>query len=121
MAKERTFQTRLQDVMVTGQLTVADLSHWFERNYHTVRQWALEGIVPRQHKLFSFEQSNAAYANLALLEYAVSEGAFKPLQKLSPRSRPAEVKKLHAYWHRYRRSVPSRRVARNRVQGGSSL
>ena len=121
MAKERTLQTRLQAVMVEGQLTIADLSHWFGRSYHTVRQWALEGLHPRQNKIFVPQQATAVYEALALLEYAVSEGALKPLQETPPRNRPAKVQELHAYWHRYRRDLPARRPARQRTKGRSGL
>ena len=37
------FQERLQAAQQAGNLSVADLSLWFDRSYHTVRGW----LVPR--------------------------------------------------------------------------
>lgn len=37
--QKKTFHARLLACMEHGQLTVSDLSRWFERPYSTVRKW----------------------------------------------------------------------------------
>lgn len=41
-----TFQKRLKACQENGNLTVADLSRWFGREYATVRGWVEDGIEP---------------------------------------------------------------------------
>ena len=41
--KNTNFQNRLHAAQVLGNLSVADLSIWFARPYHTVRGW----LIPR--------------------------------------------------------------------------
>ena len=42
----QTVQQRLRRVMADGRLTVADLSTWFGRDYHTVHGWVEKGRHP---------------------------------------------------------------------------
>jgi hypothetical protein len=41
------FATRLAKVMRVGDLTIADLHHWFNRPRYTVRMWVLLEREPR--------------------------------------------------------------------------
>jgi hypothetical protein len=69
------FSERLNKVAPKGDFTIADLSRWFDRPYHTVWFWVAKGVKPRGSKL----QKKLILGRLALLEEAVSKNPGLPI------------------------------------------
>jgi hypothetical protein len=63
----KNFCARLNEVAPKGDFTVADLSRWFDRPYHTVWFWVNKSREPRGSKL----QRKLVYGRLDLLERAI--------------------------------------------------
>lgn len=74
------FRDRLRAAQAKGDLTIADLSRWFDRPYPTLSTW-LQGRVPRG------PAGREADRRLALLENAIREGAFPPPHVAASHSR----------------------------------
>ena len=85
-----TFAARLKKVQRAGNLTVADLARWFDRNYQTVRGWRNGDCEPggapmdREHAL----------ELLSLLEQMVKRKQKFPVPRLSPIERVAYIQEL---------------------------
>lgn len=80
-------------------MTVADLKHFFERPYPTVRLWIKEGRLPRG------PAGIAAAQLLKRLVSAVQTGFVVPTE-LSSRARPTYMKKLRHDCQRGKLSQP---------------
>lgn len=86
-----TFQKRLRACQKKGNLTVADLARWFDREYATIRGWVEDGVQPgggpadKQHAL----------SVLILLETLIErEKGFPVPVGLVPKKRVAHVMKI---------------------------
>ena len=64
----RDFTQRLNSVAEKGDFTVADLSRWFDRPYHTLWFWVNQDVRPRGSK----GQRKLIYGRLELLEKTVT-------------------------------------------------
>lgn len=85
------FSDRLNKCMDRGDFTVADLSHWFGRPFHTVWFWAHKGRTPRG----SVGQCKLTYRRLELLESAIARKRGLPIPvTLTQFERPEYVEKL---------------------------
>ena len=84
-----TVQARLKHAMETGSLTVADLSIWFARDYHTVHGWIEKGREPWG------PNGEASLRMLAVLEQAIKQRRGFPIPlHLSPPERRAHMIKV---------------------------
>src|SRR3954469_8550036 len=81
------FAKRLNWCIKEGNLTVADLQHWFDRPYATVRTWVFDARVPRG------PSGRAAFNALKVLETKIRRGLVVP-SALSNDARPAYIRKL---------------------------
>lgn len=73
-----------------GQLTVADLAHWFSRPHMTVKSWLVDGREPRG------PQGVEALRRLALLREAIRQRQFFPVDAgLSQHARPEYITKAY--------------------------
>ena len=100
-----TFQSRCKAVIKRGDLTVADLEHWFHRPHATVWRWVNSGWVPRG------PTGRKALANLERLEKAVTDPSLFPIpDHLTPRLRKAYVR--DAYHAAERAGLPQARPTR---------
>ncbi len=89
--KSANVQARLKRAMREGSLTVADLSTWFGRDYHTVRTWVTKGRTPWG------PNGDEARRLLALLEAAISKKRSFPVPiNLSP-----VMRRTYMRWLRY--------------------
>ena len=85
-----TFSARLKKAQRAGNLTVADLARWFDRNYQTVRGWVSGACEPggapmdREHAL----------ELLGLLEQMIKRRQKFPVPRLSPIERVAYIQEL---------------------------
>ncbi len=85
----KSFTDRLAWCMRHGDVTVADLHHWFGRPRATVRTWAIDARVPQG------PSGKKAHLLLALLESRIRARAGFPIPvDLSVATRPNYVKKL---------------------------
>jgi hypothetical protein len=75
---------RLQAVMRGGNLTLSDLSRWFERPYPTVRQWSLGNNQPR---LAPLDDATDVENRLVALEKLIKANRKFPVPRLSPSKR----------------------------------
>lgn len=90
------FCDRLIACQKTGDMTVADLQHWFERPYATVRTWVEHRRTPRG------PSGREAERLLHLLEKAIAERRYFPVPALlSSIERPSYLKKV-----RHEQSTP---------------
>lgn len=78
---------RLKRVMLTGSLTVADLSHWLNRPYPTVRTWVSGERAPVGDTVAAL-----VYKRVALLEGWLRTGARVP--EMSAHKRPEHLKQV---------------------------
>lgn len=78
-----TFRDRLQAAMQNGNLTIADLSRWFEVPYQTVRGWARDGHEPGGGPI----DCAFVYAKTDKLERAIRKREGLPLPRLTGDSR----------------------------------
>ncbi len=90
-----TFQSRLHAAMKAGDMSVADMAHWFDRPYASVRYW-LYGDT-RNKPALDFEprgaQGRLAFRNLQMLEWAIRHNVGFPIPAhLGDRERPGFVK-----------------------------
>lgn len=81
------FQKRLHWCLKHGNMTVADLKHWFDRPYPTVRMWVVEPRAPRG------PSGTDANKLLLQLEKKIRGGLVIP-SGLSLQDRPTYVKRL---------------------------
>ena len=81
------FAKRLRWCLKNGNMTVADLKHWFDRPYATVRTWVFEAREPRG------PSGNHAHTLLAVLERKIKRGLVIPAT-LSSNDRPDHIRKL---------------------------
>lgn len=81
-------QSRLTKVLRDGNLTVADLSLWFGRPYHTVRGWT------QGHRVGG-AQLDAAFvvAELGQLEKRIKRRQGFPVPRMSKQDRPDYIRK----------------------------
>jgi len=84
------FTKRIQWCAEKGRLTTADLHHWFDRPYATVRTWRIDGRTP--HGQYG-EDADAA---LSLLERVIREGKKLPAPPLSQTARVKYIRALRA-------------------------
>ena len=85
------FCERLNKVAPKGDFTIADLSRWFDRPYHTVWFWVTKGVKPRGSKL----QKKLVYGRLEKLEEAVITSKDLPIPpQLNQFERVEYVEKL---------------------------
>lgn len=74
-----------------GDLTVADLHHWFGVPYPTMRSWALEGRAPRRGS----PKGKLAERRMLLLETAINRGkGLPPPADISAHVRPGYVRQV---------------------------
>jgi hypothetical protein len=99
------FTKRLRAVQQKGRLSYADLHHWFDRDYSTVRAWVIGGYTPRG---FLGEE---AVDLLTLLERTLTD--FEDLRGVSSYERPARIRQLRKAASR--RRVPKTHSAGRRV------
>ena len=81
------FHRRLLRCMRDGDLTVADLHHWFDRPRATVRTWVVDARIPRG------PSGRRADLLLQALEKKIRKGLVVPDQ-LSKDARPQFIRKL---------------------------
>ncbi len=81
------FHRRLLRCMRDGDLTCADLHHWFDRPRPTVRTWVVDARIPRG------PSGRRADLLLQLLEKKVRAGLVVP-SHLSKDARPQFIRKL---------------------------
>ncbi len=83
--------TRLKAIMRGGNLTIADLSRWFERPHPTVRGWVHgTGVGGPPHERAS------ANERLAQLEGMLKKQKGLPIPRLSPQERIAYLEELRS-------------------------
>jgi hypothetical protein len=83
------FAVTLKKLMEIGDLTFADLHHWFARPRPTVRAWVERGHEPRG------PSGKLARDRLRLLEHAVEYRQGLPAPRtLSQDARPAYIKQV---------------------------
>jgi hypothetical protein len=82
------FGTRLNDCMVNGNLTVADIARWFCRPHPTVRGWIKKGFDPRGGP----HDVEYIHAMLKALEGIIDKGRNLPLKRGI--SRAARIKQI---------------------------
>lgn len=94
------FQKRALACMKKGDLTVFDLHTWLGRPYATVWQWVNSGWEPgRKASHQSTKRSPSgekALRDLALLESAISRGAFPVPEEITQSSRRDYVRSAYA-------------------------
>ena len=87
----KTFTQRLQWCIKHGDMTIADVHHWFERPRATVRTWVLDGREART------TPSNYIEKRLADLEEKIRARKGFPIPaSLSPGKRPEYVRGLRS-------------------------
>ena len=83
------FCKRLLRAMKAGDMTVADVHHWFGRPRATVRTWVIDARTPQG------PAGKRAYLLLDLLERRIKKRAGFPIPvDMSAKLRPSYVKKL---------------------------
>ena len=93
------FTKRLCWCLREGDLTIADLHHWFGRPRATVRRWVIDGCVPIG------PTGNHAHLLLNALESRIRRGwGFPVPRELHAQQRPA-------YIHEQRAKVPQAHIA----------
>jgi hypothetical protein len=85
-----TFGERLQAVMQKGNLTIADLSRWFERPYPTVRGWKDGQFEPGGAPL----DIAMVLALLTKLEMQIRRKEGFPVPPLTPTARIEYLEKI---------------------------
>lgn len=99
-----TVQARLRRAMQTGSLTVADLSTWFARDYHTVHGWVEKGRQPWG------PNGDQSLQLLGLLEQAIKQKRGFPVPvSLSPSERRRHMRLAR---ERLNGAVPKTRSAK---------
>lgn len=88
--RKRTFQQRIKRSQEVGNLTIADLSRWFDRPYQTVRYWSNRGSEPGGGPV---DQKHAE-AMLNLLETLIDKRKGFPMPRLSQQDRIAHLGKI---------------------------
>lgn len=84
-----TFSDELTRLMEIGDMTLADLQHWFARPHPTVRSWVELGRTPRG------PAGKLAWDRLRLLGDAVEYRQGLPAPRnLSAQARPAYIKQV---------------------------
>lgn len=79
------FSAELKHVMQEGDLTIADLHHWFNRPRPTVRTWVKLDHAPRG------PAGALAWERLRLLQHAVRYGVLPVSRELSSHERPRYI------------------------------
>ena len=82
------FNTRLQRCAQKGQLSAADLHHWFDVPYPTIRYWLIGTHSPNRVSLLFAERL------LVLLERALRLRHGFPIPVRSAHARPGYLRKL---------------------------
>ena len=82
------FTKRIRWCVKEGRLTTADLHHWFDRPYATVRTWRIDGRIP--HGPYGEDADEA----LAVLERLIKTGKKFPVPPLSQTARVAYIRAL---------------------------
>lgn len=77
---------RLRECQQRGELTTADLAHWFDRPFPTVRLWVMGKSLPRE------PAARLIYSRLGLLEARVALRTF-PIN-MSAHARPTYIKQV---------------------------
>src|SRR5258706_4332683 len=98
------FVKRLLALQRQGNLSTADLQHWFDRPYSTVRSWVVDKRDPRY-------AGRDAQVSLQLLQHCITQ--FEDLRGVSSHARPARIRQLRAAAGSGRvlkTSAPARRV-----------
>lgn len=90
------FPRRLETARNKGELSTADLQHWFGRPYPTVRSWVFDKREPR-----GFDGVRAAVL-LDLLELCITHGKLKDLRGVSSHERPRLIRELREWAQRSR-------------------
>lgn len=86
----KTFSERIERAIKLGDFTVADLHHWFERPYPTVRLWRFHDIRKPPGP-----RGRLAEERLKLLEMAIAKKQGFPVPAdLSHTDRPEYIKKV---------------------------
>lgn len=94
------FHVRLTRVMQTGQLTVADLSHWFNRPHPTVSMWVKGKTAPAGRYT-----ADLAYSRLLLLEQVVRARDWS-VPEMSAHKRPEWIRQARDNAEHSRRLSP---------------
>lgn len=84
-----TFTERLNWCMENGNLTIADLSHWFDKPFHTVWFWVNKNRNPRRIQ----GQRKLMLARLSLLEKSIPL-RFPITEELTQFARPKHIAKV---------------------------
>ncbi len=71
----KNFSPRLKKCVSLGDLTVKDLTYWFDRPYPTLWTWVYDGREPRGSNGFR----RKLYERLDLLEHAIRKGLGFPV------------------------------------------
>src|SRR5258705_7177018 len=79
------FVKRLLALQRQGSLSTADLQHWFDRPYSTVRSWVVDKRDPRY-------AGRDAESSLRLLHHCITQ--FEDLRGVSSHERPARIRAL---------------------------
>src|SRR6267142_1697938 len=79
------FVKRLLALQRQGNLSTADLQHWFDRPYSTVRSWVVDKRDPR------YGGQDAEYS-LRLLQHCITQ--FDDLRGVSSHERPARIRAI---------------------------
>ena len=87
IGKSNTFTKRIRWVLKEGNMTTADLQHWFDRPYATVRAWVFDARAPRG------PAGRDADTALVKLERKIRNGFTVP-SALSNNDRPEFIRKL---------------------------
>src|SRR5882724_4309814 len=85
--KIKKFVKDLRTLQRQGNLSTADLQHWFDRPYSTVRSWVVDKRAPRY-------AGQDAESSLRLLQHCISQ--FEGLRGVSSHERPARIRSLRA-------------------------
>lgn len=85
-----TFQQRLRKCQQSGNLTVADLARWFDRQNATVRAWVEDGVNPGGGPM---DKQHAA-SLLVLLESLIKAKRGFPIPRLGPKDRIVHLLKI---------------------------
>lgn len=82
-----TFIKQLLALQRQGNLSTADLQHWFDRPYSTVRSWVVDKRAPRY-------AHHDAEESLRLLQHCLTQ--LSDLRGVSSHERPERIRQLRA-------------------------
>lgn len=82
-----TFAKRLIALQRQGDLSTADLQHWFNRPYSTIRSWVVDKRNPRY-------AGRDVEVSLRVLQHCITQ--FEALRGVSLHERPARIRQLRA-------------------------